>query len=52
MAYEDAPVKVDLDTAVDAPFSLDNWLAENEEKINVEGSVDLFKTSSQAHVCL
>ena len=31
-SYEEAPVKVDLNTAVNALFSLDKWLEETIEK--------------------
>ena len=41
-SYEDAPVKVDLDTAVNAPFSLEKWLEDKVGTIEKNGSLDLF----------
>ena len=35
-------MKVDLDTAVNAPFSLDKWLEDKVGTIEKNGSLDLF----------
>ncbi|XP_067943670.1 3-hydroxyanthranilate 3,4-dioxygenase-like [Watersipora subatra] len=42
-AYDEAPVKIDLDTAVMTPFSLNQWLEEHKEAIESQGSLDLFR---------
>ena len=35
-------MKIDLDTAVNPPFSLDKWLEDNQDTIDKTGPVDLF----------
>lgn len=41
-SYEEAPVRVDINTTVNDPFDLEKWLDDNAGTIEVEGSLDLF----------
>lgn len=52
-SYDEAPVKVDLETQVNPPVSLEKWLDDNEAQIDSSNGLDLFKDSGcLAYVCL